>query len=76
MVDIAKCPGDGCSRKNECYRHRAYPNPYRQAYMTTPEKKGKECLEFIPIEGRRVMSVMDFDTNLAQLKPDANLVQE
>lgn len=61
MVDIAKCPGEGCSKRNECYRHRAYPDSQWQSYMTTPEKKGEECEMFMPIEGRRVMSIMDFD---------------
>lgn len=32
MPDIAMCFGEGCKKKETCYRFRATPNPYRQSY--------------------------------------------
>ena len=36
MPDIAMCSGEGCSRKEACYRHRARPTPQRQSYFASP----------------------------------------
>jgi hypothetical protein len=33
MADISMCQGTGCPLKNECYRHTAPVNEYRQAYF-------------------------------------------
>jgi len=36
MADITMCLGDGCNLKNSCYRHKATPSYYRQAYFLEP----------------------------------------
>lgn len=36
MPDICMCEGTGCSRKKDCYRHRAVPTPLTQAYFGKP----------------------------------------
>jgi hypothetical protein len=35
MPDIIMCSGEGCPEKvrENCYRYRAVPNPYRQSYF-------------------------------------------
>ena len=50
MPDISKCNGNGCPQANECYRFRAIPSEYRQAYFSTPplNDEGK-CSYFWPI---------------------------
>jgi hypothetical protein len=35
MPDIAMCHGDGCARRDACYRYRAVPST-RQAYFAKP----------------------------------------
>lgn len=39
------CEGDGCPLKDNCYRHTATPNPYRQSYfLDSPyDSKRREC---------------------------------
>ena len=32
MADISKCCNNKCPKREECYRYRVKPNPYRQAY--------------------------------------------
>ena len=32
MVDICKCNGFGCKKKDTCFRFLAEENPYRQSY--------------------------------------------
>lgn len=33
MADITMCEGQGCPIKEECYRHTANENPYRQSFF-------------------------------------------
>ena len=50
MPDIAMCKGDGCSRREQCYRAMAKPDKYWQTYFTTaPVKEDGECGYFEPI---------------------------
>lgn len=44
MPDISMCSNTECELKNECYRFKAKPNPYRQAYADFPG--GKNCIYF------------------------------
>ena len=38
------CEGTGCPLANNCYRHTATPNQYRQSYFTNPPvKKDGTC---------------------------------
>jgi len=32
MPDIAKCKGEGCDKKERCYRYTAEPDEYYQTY--------------------------------------------
>ncbi len=36
MPDITMCTGEGCPRAETCYRKRATPSEYLQAYFTKP----------------------------------------
>lgn len=50
MPDIAMCPGDGCTKKQRCYRYRAIPTPRRQTYFATPPvKENGDCPEFLEL---------------------------
>jgi hypothetical protein len=33
MADITMCAGEGCLKKESCYRFNATPNPFRQSYF-------------------------------------------
>jgi hypothetical protein len=48
MSDITMCKGDECPKKDDCYRHTANENTYRQSYfMNVPYDKVREtCDEF------------------------------
>lgn len=47
MADITMCVGTDCPMKNNCYRHTANPNEYRQSYfLDIPLKEDKSCDEF------------------------------
>lgn len=39
MPDISKCPGDGCNKRNGCYRYTAKPSKYLQSYFVAPPLK-------------------------------------
>ena len=36
--DIAMCKGEGCERKDTCFRYLATPNEYRQSYVVANPK--------------------------------------
>lgn len=43
------CSGRGCEKKDECYRHTAKPNEFRQSYFTNPpmeEVKGVQVCDY------------------------------
>lgn len=42
MPDIAKCTGEGCPKKESCYRFTSKPS-MRQSYFVTPPIKDGEC---------------------------------
>jgi len=50
VPDITMCDGANCSVKNECYRYRAVPCEFRQAYFLNLPDKGKDCDHFWKIE--------------------------
>lgn len=43
MADITMCSGQGCSVKDDCYRHTAQANEWRQSYFTETPGKDKSC---------------------------------
>lgn len=47
MPDISMCQNEKCPLKDNCYRYKAEPNPYRQSYGEF-EYKG-DCEYYIPI---------------------------
>ena len=50
MPDITMCPGEGCDKKDSCYRHTATPRrPYQVQRQFDPE----DCTHYWPIDGRR-----------------------
>lgn len=51
MVDICKCTGEGCPRKENCYRYTAQSYEYLQSYFTTPPlKEDGTCDRFWEID--------------------------
>lgn len=47
MADITKCAGEGCSKKERCYRHTAEDSAYRQSYFVNAPVKLNENGNFI-----------------------------
>jgi hypothetical protein len=43
MPDIAKCSGEGCLDKHNCYRHTAKASDYQSYFMTPPIKDDGTC---------------------------------
>jgi hypothetical protein len=44
MADISMCSGEGCPKKENCYRYTAYANEFMQSYFTeVPLKEDKTC---------------------------------
>ena len=43
MPDISLCSGEGCNKKDTCYRFLAEPNKYRQSYFSAPPLVSKVC---------------------------------
>lgn len=41
MPDISMCKNKKCKLRESCYRFKAVPNPYRQAYATFKPVKDK-----------------------------------
>ena len=42
MADITMCYGEGCPKKDTCYRYKAIPNPYWQSvFIKTPYEDGQ-----------------------------------
>ena len=41
-MDIAKCTGDGCPSKEECFRYTA-PDGFMQSYFLNPPIKDGKC---------------------------------
>jgi hypothetical protein len=36
MPDIAMCSGEGCTRRDTCYRHTAKPSEHWQSWFSVP----------------------------------------
>lgn len=52
MPDISMCPGNDCPMKEKCWRFTATPDPWRQAFFSTPPNDGEECEQFWSNDGR------------------------
>jgi hypothetical protein len=46
MPDITMCSGVGCEQAEQCYRHRAIPNEFRQSFFMTPPVEESGCAHF------------------------------
>lgn len=56
-MDISMCSGRGCEKKDECYRHTAKPNEFRQSYFTNPpieEVKGVQVCDYFWDNGEKI----------------------
>jgi hypothetical protein len=51
MPDIAKCPGEGCLDKQNCYRFTAKASEYQSFFMTPPIKEDGSCDHYWDNEG-------------------------
>lgn len=49
MPDIAMCEGNGCDKKEKCYRFKATPSQWQSYSDFTPEEKGG-CEYFIKFQ--------------------------
>lgn len=47
MADITKCNGNGCPKRDTCYRYTAMPNKYRQSYFVSEPNDGAVCNEYV-----------------------------
>lgn len=43
MADISLCNGDGCSKKEQCYRFTAKPSSYQTYFASPPLEKNGDC---------------------------------
>lgn len=58
MPDISMCTGEGCPRKETCYRFTAKPSELRQSYfMKAPIKEDNTCEYYWPNENDRTKKV-------------------
>lgn len=51
MVDICKCWGNDCSKRNNCYRYVAKPDEYWQPYFANTPTNSEDCDYFIELKG-------------------------
>ena len=51
MPDISMCANKRCSQAETCYRFRAEPNPFRQAYADFQPNEDGTCQYYWSIEG-------------------------
>lgn len=52
MPDITMCMNDSCQHRVECYRYRAVPYPFAQAYAAFKPNENGTCTDFYQIESR------------------------
>jgi hypothetical protein len=71
MVDISMCTGNGCLRKNDCYRFTATADKYRQSYFAKPPVKrgGIDCEYFMPNTSNNLNKIFDDAMKKAGFKP-------
>lgn len=62
MPDISMCKGTGCKIKDTCYRYRAIPNRYAQAWVAYYEVPTKDCLAYWPIQRGQPLAAIDCET--------------
>jgi len=51
LPDISMCGNRDCTQRNNCYRYRAKPNPYRQTWAGFEQNEDGSCDMFASIEG-------------------------
>jgi hypothetical protein len=58
MPDISMCTGEGCPRKETCYRFTAEASEFRQSYfINAPIKEDNTCEYYWPNENDRTKEV-------------------
>lgn len=50
MADISMCDNNKCPLKETCYRFKAIPNPYWQAYANFEPGKNGKCNHHLSID--------------------------
>lgn len=50
MADIAKCDGQHCERRSQCYRFTAPTGEYVQSWMVPSRDQNGVCLDFWPLK--------------------------
>ena len=56
MLDIAKCTGGDCPKKQSCYRYTAKADEYQSFFMTPPNKDG-QCDHYWENEPKELMRI-------------------
>lgn len=49
MADITMCFGDGCNKKEKCWRFLAPETPHWQSYFVESPNDGENCKQFWPL---------------------------
>jgi len=49
MPDITMCTGEGCPKKETCYRFTAIPGRYQSFFVAPPYKDG-DCPRYSPVK--------------------------
>lgn len=50
MADITMCFGQGCKKKEQCYRFKATPDERRQSYFVGKPDMKENCSYFWPLD--------------------------
>lgn len=79
MPDITMCRGDGCPKKQSCYRYTAKASDYQSFFMTPPVKDG-ECDHYWEDEPKELMRISGskvyIDGNLVPKDVIANIYNQ
>jgi len=58
MPDITMCSGDGCPKKQSCYRYTAKASDYQSFFMNPPIKDG-ECDHYWGEQAESIMNQLN-----------------
>lgn len=69
MPDISMCRDHDCPSRAKCYRYRAAPAPFWQAFGTFPRDDGwQRCLWFMPLPrnpDRPLLDISEIENEIA-----------
>lgn len=60
MADITMCSGENCPFKEECKRFKNFPSE-RQAYFMNTPFNGRECKQFLSMNGDHTKKFLPFE---------------